>query len=116
MKFASVKPNHLAVVRGDELILIDDALPKGATMIDLITQYDGLKSSIAGAMEKGKRISLDPKQLKAPVENPSKIWAAATNYKRGSEGLGDARGRGTDRKSTRLNSSHIQKSRMPSSA
>ena len=38
---------------------------------------------------------LDTKKLKPPVENPSKIWAAATNYKRGSEGLDDARGRGT---------------------
>ena len=95
MKFASVKPNHLAVVKGSELILIDDALPKDATMIDLIARYDELKSSVASAMEKGRRIPLDPKALNAPVENPSKIWAAATNYKRGSEGLGDARGRGT---------------------
>jgi 2-keto-4-pentenoate hydratase/2-oxohepta-3-ene-1,7-dioic acid hydratase in catechol pathway len=95
MKFASVKPNHLALVQNNELILIDDALPKGATMIDLITAYDGLKSSLAGVAEKGKRIPLDSKQLKAPVENPSKLWAAATNYKRGSQGLDDARGRGT---------------------
>ena len=29
------------------------------------------------------------------MERPSKIWAAAGNYKRGSEGLGDARGRGS---------------------
>jgi len=29
------------------------------------------------------------------IENPSKLWAAATNYKRGSAGLDDARGRGT---------------------
>jgi 2-keto-4-pentenoate hydratase/2-oxohepta-3-ene-1,7-dioic acid hydratase in catechol pathway len=95
MKFASVKPNRLAVVKQNDLIFIDDALPKGATMIDLITQYDGLKSSLAAATEKGKRISLDPKQLEAPVKNPSKLWAAATNYKRGSQGLDDARGRGT---------------------
>jgi 2-keto-4-pentenoate hydratase/2-oxohepta-3-ene-1,7-dioic acid hydratase in catechol pathway len=95
MKFASVKPNHLAIVQDNQLIFIDDALPKGATMIDLIAQYDGLKPSLTGATEKGKRIPLDPKQLKAPIENPSKLWAAATNYKRGSEGLGDARGRGT---------------------
>jgi 2-keto-4-pentenoate hydratase/2-oxohepta-3-ene-1,7-dioic acid hydratase in catechol pathway len=95
MKFASVKPNHLAVVKQNELILIDDALPKGATMIDLIAQYDGLKPLLAGAAEKGKRIPLDPKQLEAPVKNPSKLWAAATNYKRGSQGLDDTRGRGT---------------------
>jgi len=95
MKFASLKPNHLAVVQGSELILIDDALPKGASMIDLIVEYDRLRPSLAGVVEKGKRVPLDPKQLKAPVENPSKLWAAATNYKRGSQGLDDARGRGT---------------------
>jgi 2-keto-4-pentenoate hydratase/2-oxohepta-3-ene-1,7-dioic acid hydratase in catechol pathway len=95
MKFASVKPNSLAIVQGNELIFVNDALAKGATMIDLITEYDGLRSSLAGVVEKGKRLPLDPKQLKAPVENPSKIWAAATNYKRGSRGLDAARGRGT---------------------
>jgi 2-keto-4-pentenoate hydratase/2-oxohepta-3-ene-1,7-dioic acid hydratase in catechol pathway len=95
MKFASVKPNHLAVVKQNDLIFIDEALPKGATMIDLIAQYDGLKHSLAAAIDKGKRTPLDPKQLEAPVKNPSKLWAAATNYKRGSQGLDDARGRGT---------------------
>jgi len=94
MKFASVKPNHLAVVEGNELIVVDDALPKGASMIDLIAGYDGLRSSIDAVARNGKRTPFDPKQLKTPVENPSKLWAAATNYKRGSAGLGDARGRG----------------------
>jgi 2-keto-4-pentenoate hydratase/2-oxohepta-3-ene-1,7-dioic acid hydratase in catechol pathway len=32
--------------------------------------------------------------LKPPIQKPSKIWAAATNYKRGTGGLDDARGRG----------------------
>jgi 2-keto-4-pentenoate hydratase/2-oxohepta-3-ene-1,7-dioic acid hydratase in catechol pathway len=95
MKFASVKPNHLAVVQNNELILIDGALPNNASMIDLINRYDELRPSLPAVVEKGKRVALDPKQLKAPIENPSKIWAAATNYKRGSEGLDDARGRGT---------------------
>jgi 2-keto-4-pentenoate hydratase/2-oxohepta-3-ene-1,7-dioic acid hydratase in catechol pathway len=95
MKFASVKPNHLAIVQDNQLIFIDDALPKGATMIDLIAGYEGLRSSLLAAREKGKRVPLDPKQLEAPVKNPSKLWAAATNYKRGSQGLDEARGRGT---------------------
>jgi len=95
MKFASVKPDDLAIVRENEMIMLGDALPKGATMLDLIARYGELRSSIAAAAEKGKRVPLDSTRLKAPVENPSKIWAAATNYKRGSEGLGDARGRGT---------------------
>ena len=101
MRFASVKPNHLAVVQDHQLVLAGDALaeegalPKGASMIDLIAHYDRLRRVLPGAVEKAKRIQLDPKKLGPPVENPSKIWAAATNYKRGSEGLGDARGRGT---------------------
>ena len=101
MRFASVKPNHLAVVQDNQLALVGDALveqgalPKGASMIDLIAQYDRLRPSLPRTVEKATRMQLDPQQLRPPVENPSKIWAAATNYKRGSEGLGDARGRGT---------------------
>jgi len=94
MKFASVKPDQLAIVKDHEMILLGDALPKGTTMIDLIARYGELRSSIAAAAEKGKRAPLEADKLKAPVENPSKLWAAATNYKRGSKGLGDARGRG----------------------
>lgn len=101
MKFASVKPDQLAVVQGEQLVLVSDtlaqesALAKGASMIDLIAQYDRIKSALAKAVEKGTRIALDAKKLKAPIEHPSKLWAAATNYKRGSAGLDDARGRGT---------------------
>jgi len=64
-------------------------------MIDLISRYDSLKDPIAKATEKAASIRLDAKMLNPPVDRPSKIWAAATNYKRGSEGLDDARGRGT---------------------
>ena len=101
MRIASIKPNDLAVVRNDHLVSIAEALaqqgalPRGASMIDLIDQYGALKDAIAKAIEKGTAIKLDAKKLKPPVEKPSKIWAAATNYKRGSTGLDDARGRGT---------------------
>ena len=101
MRFASVRPDQLAVIQDNQLVLVSDvlaqegALPKGASMIDLIAQYDRIKPTLAKAIEKGARIPLDAKKLKAPVENPSKLWAAATNYKRGSAGLDDARGRGT---------------------
>lgn len=101
MRIASIKPNDLAVVRNDHWVPVGEALaqqgalPRGASMIDLITHYDSLKDAIAKAVEKGTAIRLDAKKLKPPVERPSKIWAAATNYKRGSTGLDDARGRGT---------------------
>ena len=52
--------------------------------------------------------------LRAAKENPSKIRVAATGY--GTVDDVTVRFFEKDRKSTRLNSSHIQKSRMPSSA
>jgi len=101
MQLASVKPNDLAVVRDGSLILLgaqlarDGLLPQGASMIDLITQYDRLRDPIAKAAANGAAIKLDPQRLHPPVERPSKLWAAASNYKRGSTGLEDARGRGS---------------------
>lgn len=99
MKFATIKPNEIAIVKNDTLIAIGDVLPAGATMIDLITAYDGIKSRLDGTANSTGR-KLDPKLLKAPIEKPSKIWAAAGNYKRGTQGLGDARGRGTASKTS----------------
>ena len=100
MRLAAIKPDDLAVVRDDALIPLGDtlaqegALPRGASMIDLITRYDSLKGSIANAIENGSAIKLDPMQLRPPVERPSKIWAAAVNFKRGTGALGDTGGRG----------------------
>lgn len=101
MKVASIEPNDLALVTDDCLIPVGnllgdgEALRKSFSMLDLIDKYEQLKSSLASAVSQGTTKMLDPKLLKPPVEKPSKIWAAATNYKRGSAGLGDARGRGT---------------------
>src|SRR5712692_1463963 len=101
MRLASVRPDDLAVVQDNSFVLIGDVLARestlrrGATMIELISQYDPLKGTIAKAISRGKKIDLDQRKLKPPVEMPSKMWAAATNYKRGSTGLDDARGRGS---------------------
>lgn len=95
MKLAAIKPHELAIVNNDKLIAIGDTLPKGSTMIDLINAYDSIKGKLAELAAKGGGAELNAKLLKPPVENPSKIWAAAGNYKRGTAGLGDARGRGT---------------------
>jgi 2-keto-4-pentenoate hydratase/2-oxohepta-3-ene-1,7-dioic acid hydratase in catechol pathway len=106
MKLASIKPNEIAVIKDNSLIPVGkilanhSALPKSFSMLDLIGQYDQLGARLTSAASNGTPQPLDAKLLKAPVENPSKIWAAAGNYKRGSEGLGDARGRGTAGKST----------------
>lgn len=95
MKLASIKPNGVAIVKNDTLIPLGDLLAKGSTMLDVIVQYDSLKGKLANLAAKGGGQKLDAKLLKPPVQNPTKVWAAAGNYKRGSEGLGDARGRGS---------------------
>jgi 2-keto-4-pentenoate hydratase/2-oxohepta-3-ene-1,7-dioic acid hydratase in catechol pathway len=100
MKLAAIKPNELAIVKNETLISIGELLPKGSTMIDLITAYDGIKSKLDELATGGSGVRLDAKLLKPPVENPSKIWAAAGNYKRGTAGLDDARGRGTAAKTS----------------
>ena len=63
-------------------------------MLDLIAPIRSSQSRLDGSANGGAR-KLDPKLLKPPIERPSKIWAAAGNYKRGTGGLDDARGRGT---------------------
>jgi 2-keto-4-pentenoate hydratase/2-oxohepta-3-ene-1,7-dioic acid hydratase in catechol pathway len=101
MKLATIKPNDLAIVKNDRLIPVsetlsrDGALPKEPTMVDLIANYDAIKDKLENIAAKGMGTALDAKLLKPPVKNPSKIWAAAGNYRRGSAGLGDARGRGS---------------------
>ena len=100
MKLAAIKPNELAIVKNETLISIGELLPKGSTMIDLITAYDGIKGKLDALAAGGTGVGVDAKLLKPPVENPSKIWAAAGNYKRGTAGLGDARGRGTAAKTS----------------
>ena len=106
MKLASIKPNELAVVKDDTLIPVGEtlaregALPAHFSMLDLIEKYNSIGSSLVKATEKGSAEKLDAKLLKPPVERPSKIWAAAGNYKRGTTGLGDARGRGTASKTS----------------
>ena len=100
MKFATIKPDGLAIVQNDTLIAIAGVLAKGATMLDLIAQYEQVKAGLANLAAKGGGTKLDAKQLKPPVERPSKIWAAAGNYQRGTGGLDDARGRGTASKTS----------------
>ena len=100
MRIASIKPNDLAIVRDEQLIPLSEALPAGSTMIDLIAGYEKFKASLESASASSRAVALDAKLLKPPVMNASKIWAAAGNYKRGTAGLDDARGRGTAAKTS----------------
>jgi len=106
MRVASIKPDELALVDGEELVLIREILAqKGflsqrASMIDFIAQYDSLKNILGSVVSTAKRVGLDAALLKPPVERPSKIWAAAFNYKRGTSEIKDAAGRGETLKFT----------------
>jgi len=100
MKLAAVRPDELAIVKNERLIALGDLLPRGSTMIDLIAAYGGMTEKLESLAAAGGGKELDPKLLKPPVEKPSKIWAAAGNYKRGTAGLGDARGRGSAAKTS----------------
>ena len=106
MKLATIKPNALAIVKNETLIPIsetlerDGTLAKGSSMIDLIGKYDAIKNKLVDLADKSPSTKLDAKMLKAPIEQPPKIWAAAGNYKRGTGGLDDARGRGTASKTS----------------
>jgi len=88
------------------LILIGEALaaqgllPKGASMIDFIANYGALKNSLVDVIAKGKKVPIDSHLLNAPVPQPSKIYAAAFNYKRGTSDLKDGAGRGETLKFT----------------
>ena len=83
MRIASVKPYDLAVVTTDAFILIGDELrarglpQKSSSMIEFIADYETLKHSLADVMAHGKKVAIDTSLLKAPVERPSQIWAAA---------------------------------------
>lgn len=101
MRIASLKTNDLAAVQDSSFILIGETLVKegllqqGASLIDFISSYASIKDHLGTIVEKCAKTAVDYSKLKPPVEHPSKIWAAAGNYKRGSAGLDDARGRGT---------------------
>jgi 2-keto-4-pentenoate hydratase/2-oxohepta-3-ene-1,7-dioic acid hydratase in catechol pathway len=100
MKLASIKPKDIALVKNDSLIPMgetlarESALPKGCSMLDVIVNYANVNDLLESYAARITATKLNPKMLKAPIEKPSKIWAAAANYKRGTGGLDDARGRG----------------------
>jgi 2-keto-4-pentenoate hydratase/2-oxohepta-3-ene-1,7-dioic acid hydratase in catechol pathway len=106
MRVASVKANDVAIVDGDSLILVGETLgiegllAKPVSMMDFISQYDSIRDSFQTLITKGRRVRLDPNLHKPPVERPSKIWAAAFNYKRGTDEIRDGAGRGETLKFT----------------
>ena len=87
-----------------------DLLGKGEDFMDPLSGIVGNTTGILNMLGVGRKRQI--KQQKEMVENATKI-----NYKYGEMAAENAyRDWETDRKSTRLNSSHRSLSRMPSSA
>ncbi|MCY4489127.1 MAG: fumarylacetoacetate hydrolase family protein [Deltaproteobacteria bacterium] len=92
MRFATLKDGTVAAVKSDDgLVSLDGVC---GSMLELAASYEESREAIERAVAEGTPVTLDATQLAAPVPAPSKIWAAAGNYHRGSANLANAGGRG----------------------
>ncbi len=95
MRFATLEDGAVAAVTSDlQMVVLDGVC---ASMKDLAAAYEADRAAIERAISQGTPAALDAAQLAAPVPAPSKIWAAAGNYHRGSANLTSAGGRGEAR-------------------
>jgi 2-keto-4-pentenoate hydratase/2-oxohepta-3-ene-1,7-dioic acid hydratase in catechol pathway len=99
MRIASLRSGDLALVVNDALVpvgaaLVRRGLLRAPAMTELIAGYAALRPALAELATSGERVPLAADRLAAPVPRPSKIWAAASNYRRGGAGLAAAGGRG----------------------
>jgi 2-keto-4-pentenoate hydratase/2-oxohepta-3-ene-1,7-dioic acid hydratase in catechol pathway len=95
MKVGTLKTGEIAIIRDGLVTRISPgALPAGTnTLLDLIANGDA-GSVLDAAEATGEPAELHSSLFDAPIRRPSAIWAAASNYRRGSADLGDGRGRG----------------------
>ena len=118
--------SSVAGVIGKWLVSQDDDIQVGQEIVEIITTDVTAASANGGAevIQKADDGHITEKGALSPevIRQLSGVLQAGLGVVAGWEGLREGwskvRGRSTggDRKSTRLNSSHIQKSRMPSSA
>ncbi len=95
MRFATLKNGSVAAVTAeDKMVLLDGVRD---SMVALAASYEEDREAIGRAVSDNTPVSLDAAQLAAPVPAPSKIWAAAGNYHRGSKNLSSSGGRGETR-------------------
>lgn len=67
------------------------------SMIDLAASFETSREAVERAVSESTPTDLEDARLAAPVPAPSKIWAAAGNYKRGGANLTSSGGRGEAR-------------------
>jgi 2-keto-4-pentenoate hydratase/2-oxohepta-3-ene-1,7-dioic acid hydratase in catechol pathway len=90
MRLASLAQWGIGIVSGDEIVPVESR-----SMAEVLEHWDGLKDQLAALATSHKRLPLSSVRLGPPVPNPSKIWAAAGNYRRGSSDLSQGAGRGS---------------------
>lgn len=92
MRFATLKDGTVAAVTSaDGMVSLEGVC---SSMIDLAATFETSRKAVGRAVSERTPTNLDAAQLAAPVPAPSKIWAAAGNYHRGSANLDSAGGRG----------------------
>ena len=95
MRFTTLKDGTVAAVTSDDQVVALDGVC--GSMNDLAALYEADRTAVERAVSEGTPVALDAAQLAAPVPSPSKIWAAAGNYHRGSANLTSSGGRGEAR-------------------
>lgn len=92
MRLATLQPYGIGVVVGEGVVPVESR-----TMSEVLEHWEGIRDQLASLPRTHAAVPLDKVRLGPPVPNPSKIWAAAGNYRRGTGDLGQAAGRGASR-------------------
>jgi 2-keto-4-pentenoate hydratase/2-oxohepta-3-ene-1,7-dioic acid hydratase in catechol pathway len=92
LRLASLQPFGIGVVTEDGVVPVESR-----TMAEVLEHWEGLRDQLAALPGSHTPVPLDKVRLGPPVPNPSKIWAAAGNYRRGTGDLGQGTGRGSGR-------------------
>jgi 2-keto-4-pentenoate hydratase/2-oxohepta-3-ene-1,7-dioic acid hydratase in catechol pathway len=92
MRLATLLPVGIGVVTGEAVVPVESR-----TMDEVLEHWQGLRDQLAALPATHAAVPLNQVRLGPPVPHPSKIWAAAGNYRRGTGNLADGSGRGSGR-------------------
>ncbi|HLG71177.1 MAG TPA: fumarylacetoacetate hydrolase family protein [Chloroflexota bacterium] len=94
MKLATLSPYGIGVVTPDGSGVVP---VQSRPMAEVLEHWEGLHRQLASLLQTRTPVPIDSVRLGPPVPHPSKIWAAAGNYRRGSGDLSQGAGRGAAR-------------------
>ena len=112
MKILYFNDWRLGVLKGNDVVDVTTVVQNvphtgpGNLIIGVIERWADLRGNIEKAVAAGKGLPYTQVKIRPPLPKPVNVDCMAVDYMEN----------GTDRKSTRLNSSHVSESRMPSSA